>query len=492
MIDPSVRGEAALGIDIGGTFTDLVLMADGRLHVAKVLSTPEDYARGILDGLQRILNEADLPPERVGRVAHGTTVASNAVLEASGRPPALVTTQGFRDVIAIGRLRLPRLYDVGWTKPSPLVPRELRFEIRERVGADGSIVEPLDGTEAEALVDRVRASGVAAVAISLINAYADPRHEQALRQAFAVRAPELDVTLGSEVGGQIREVERTSTAVVNAYLRPVLETYLGKLRAKLDERGVRAPLFVSQSTGGLTTAEDARRRPVTIIESGPAAGVVAAAALAGRLGIPRMISFDMGGTTAKAASIEDGRFVRTADLTVGGNVISGSRLLTGAGHSLQAPAIDLAEVGAGGGSIVRVDAGGGIVVGPESAGSLPGPACYGLGGHLPTITDACVILGYLNPRAIARGLVPVSAERARDVFRRHVAAMWRSRSARRRCWRLSLVRSSTSASAGAQSFSCSSRRARHWPSRPIWPYQKPGARTPDAVASANPCPTSAF
>ena len=413
---------AVVGVDIGGTFTDIILVADdGGVAVAKVLSTPANYGDAILDGVGAVLGAAGLTGGDLGRVVHGTTVASNAVLEASSAAPALVTTAGFRDVIEIGRLRLPKLYDVAWEKPAPLVPRRLRFEVVERIGADGTVVEELDPRSVEAVIVAVREARVGSVAISLINAFANPAHEEALRAAFAEQLPEVDVTVATDLSRQIREVERSSTAVVNAYLRPVLRGYLGTLARRLGDAGIAAPLFISQSTGGLTTAERARRKPVTILESGPAAGVVAAAALAGAAGIANLISFDMGGTTAKAASIEHGAFVRTADFAVGGGIITGSRLLTGAGHPLQVPAIDLAEVGAGGGSIIRRDAGGGLVVGPESAGAVPGPVCYGRGGERPTITDAAAALGYLNPAGIAGGAIPIDAIAAAAAIERDIA-----------------------------------------------------------------------
>jgi N-methylhydantoinase A len=400
---------AVVGVDIGGTFTDVILVThDGRVAVAKVLSTPANYSDAIIAGIAVVVESAGLRGGDLTRVAHGTTVASNAILEASAAAPALITTAGFRDVVEIGRLRLPKLYDVAWQKPPPLVPRHLRFEVGERIGADGTVVDPLDGASLAEAIAAIRAADVRSVAVSLINAYANPIHEDAVRRQLADCLPSVDVTVATDLSRQIREVERTSTAIVNAYLRPVLRAYLDDLSSRLEIADIAAPLFVSQSTGGLTTAAEARRKPVTIVESGPAAGVVAAAALADAFGIANLISFDMGGTTAKAASIENGAFIRTADFTVGGGMITGSRLLTGAGHPLQIASIDLAEVGAGGGSIIRLDAGGGLLVGPESAGAKPGPVCYGLGGTRPTITDAAAVLGYLSPSGIAGGAIAIN------------------------------------------------------------------------------------
>jgi N-methylhydantoinase A len=414
--------KVAAGIDIGGTFTDVIVATeDGRWSINKTLSTVHDYGEGVLVGLSGALSKIGIEGSDLTRVAHGTTVASNAVLEESGQKPALITTAGFRDIIEIGRLRIPRLYDVGWIKPRPLVPRELRFEIRERIGSDGTVVETLDPASVDAVIDTVRKASVQSVAIALINSFANPAHEETLRRAFAQRAPDIDVSISTEVSSLIREVERTSTVIVSAYLRPVLNNYLSRLRGRMEEAGIDAPLFICQSTGGLTTAADAAQRPVAILESGPAAGAVAAAALARDLGIARMISFDMGGTTAKAALIENGDFARTDTFIIGSRMMSSTRLLNGAGHPVQMPAVDLAEVGAGGGSIIRIDAGGALMVGPDSAGATPGPACYGLGGEKPTVTDATVILGYLNPHAIAGGEVPIHVEMASRAFAQHVA-----------------------------------------------------------------------
>ncbi len=411
-----------VGVDIGGTFTDIVALgADGAVYTRKVSSSADDYARAILEGIRALCRETGLRPDAIVEVLHGTTVASNAVLERAGARTGLITTHGFRDVLEIRRLRMPRLYDLAWEKPVPLVARRLRTEVTERVDARGEIVEPLHPDEVERALDHLLAEGVETLAVCLINAYANPVHERAIEAIVRRRVPDLPVCLSAEVLPEIKEYERTSTTVVNAYVLPVVRRYLESLGAGLAAMEVGAPLHIMQSNGGLMSAEAAARHPMHMIESGPAAGVVGAQALCRRLGLGRVITFDMGGTTAKASSIDDGEINRTAEIQVGGGITQGSRLLTGAGYCLRVPAIDLAEVGAGGGSIVWIDAGGSLRVGPRSAGAAPGPLCYGLGGTEPTITDANLILGYLNPRQLAGGAVKLDAARAHEVFDARIA-----------------------------------------------------------------------
>jgi N-methylhydantoinase A len=411
-----------VAVDIGGTFTDIVLLDDsGRLHVKKVSSSVEDYARAIVDGLREVFEETGLSGGAVAEVLHGTTVASNALLERRGARTGLITTRGFRDVLEIRRLRMPRLYDLTWEKPPTLVERHLRLEVDERVDVRGAVQRPLDDAEVEGAVDRLLALGVEALAVCLLNAWANGVHEERIKAIVQRRAPALPVCLGSEVLPEIKEYERTSTTVINAYVLPIVRRYLTTLRKGLDEIGVSTPLLIMQSNGGLMTAESAAVRPMHIIESGPAAGVVGAQALARPMGFERLITFDMGGTTAKASLVEAGVVSRATEYQVGGGIMHGSRLLTGAGYLLRVPAIDLAEVGAGGGSIVWLDAGGALQVGPRSAGASPGPLCYDLGGDEPTVTDANVILGYLNPTALAGGAVKLNAARAREVFQERVA-----------------------------------------------------------------------
>jgi N-methylhydantoinase A len=411
-----------VGVDIGGTFTDLVLLdSSGRLHTKKVSSSVDDYARAIIDGLAEVFRERGITGAEISEVLHGTTVASNAVLELKGARTGLITTRGFRDVLEIRRLRMPRLYDLTWEKPAPLVERYLRQEVTERVDAHGTVQTPLDLTDVEQALERLHREGIEALAVCLINSYANPVHEEQIKALVDRRTPDLVACYSVEVLPEIREYERTSTTVINAYVMPIVRRYLATLRTGLDGIGVRTPLLIMQSNGGLMTDAAAAAHPIHIIESGPAAGVVGAQALARRIGLGKLITFDMGGTTAKASIVEDGEVTRAAEYQVGGGIMHGSRLLTGAGYLLRVPAIDLAEVGAGGGSVVWIDPGGALQVGPRSAGASPGPLCYDQGGTEPTITDANVILGYLNPARLAGGAVKLNAARAHEVFEEKVA-----------------------------------------------------------------------
>ncbi|MBL8699253.1 MAG: hydantoinase/oxoprolinase family protein [Alphaproteobacteria bacterium] len=414
--------ETRIGIDIGGTFTDLVyLTPEGGIRRAKVLSTPDDYARGIAEGLGASIASGEIDVAGVAQLMHGTTVATNAILEGKGAKVALITTDGFRDVLEIRRLRMPVLYDIRWRKPEPLVPRRLRFEVPERVDHLGAVERPLDETVARAVVEQVLASGVEAIAICLLNAYANGAHERRLRAIIRERDSEIPVTLSSELLPEIKEYERSSTSVVNAYVMPVVRRYLQRLEAELRARKIAKPLTIMQSSGGAMSAQSAAERPIHIIESGPAAGVVGAAEVARRLGRLSLLSFDMGGTTAKAALVDAGEFHRVGSLEVGGGINISGRLLSGGGYHVRAPAIDIAEVGAGGGSLVQLDAGGALKVGPESAGAAPGPVCYARGGTTPTVTDANVVLGFINPRALAGGTFPVRHDLAVAAIEQHVA-----------------------------------------------------------------------
>jgi N-methylhydantoinase A len=411
-----------VGVDIGGTFTDIVLLgADGRIHTKKVSSSVDDYARAIGEGLREVFQETGLGGAAVDEVLHGTTVASNAILELRGARTGLLTTRGFRDVLEIRRLRMPRLYDLTWDKPAPLVERHLRLEVDERVSARGEVTRPLDLAGVERALDQLLAARIEALAVCLVNAYANPVHEQRIAALVRRRCPGLPLSVSSEVLPEIKEYERTSSTVINSYVMPVVQRYLGSLRRGLGEIGVTAPLLIMQSSGAVMTDEAAARTPMHIIESGPAAGVIGAQALARRIGQDRLITFDMGGTTAKASIVEDGEVSRAAEYQVGGGIMLGSRLLTGSGYVLRVSAIDLAEVGAGGGSVVWIDAGGSLQVGPRSAGATPGPVCYDLGGQEPTVTDANVILGYLNPAHLVGGAVKLNAARAAAVFEEAVA-----------------------------------------------------------------------
>ncbi len=400
-----------IGVDIGGTFTDIVLLDDdGNVISKKISSSVENYARAIVEGLESVFAEHGVAPPEVAEIMHGTTVASNAILELAGARVGLITSKGFRDVLELRNLRMPRLYDLTWEKPPPLVERYLRTVVDERVDAAGKVVRPLARDDAARAVRRLLDERVEAIAVCLVNSYANPVHERMVAEVVGELAPELPCCVSFDVRPEIKEYERTSTTVVNTYVLPIVERYLNTLREGLDARNLRAPLLIMQSNGGLTPAAEAATKPVNIVESGPAAGVVGARAVARQSGIENVISFDMGGTTAKASLVERGEYTRTREYSVGGGIMAGSRLLTGGGYLLNVPAIDLAEVGAGGGSIVHIDTGGSMQVGPRSAGARPGPVCYGLGGTAPTITDAGVALGHLNPSFLCGGELPINAD----------------------------------------------------------------------------------
>jgi N-methylhydantoinase A len=410
------------GVDIGGTFTDIVLLGDdGSRYTKKVSSTVDDYARAIVDGLAALLGEIGAEPGGIAELLHGTTVASNAILEHKGAKTGLITTKGFRDVLEIRNLRMPRLYDMSWTKPPPLVERRLRTEVDERVNAAGGIDRPLDEASVERAVRFLAAEGVEAIAVCLLHSYLNPAHELRVRDIARCLAPGITLSVSAEVLPVINEYERTSTTIINAYVRPIVERYLNRLIAEVERGGVDAPLLLMQSNGGLTTAKAAAATPMHIIESGPAAGVVGVQALTRRIGIAKAISFDMGGTTAKASLIENGEVSRATEYQVGAGIVLGSRLLSGAGYTLKVPAIDLAEVGAGGGSVLWIDAGGALQVGPRSAGAVPGPVCYDQGGSEPTVTDANIVLGYLNPAQLVGGALKLNAEKARAVIADRIA-----------------------------------------------------------------------
>jgi N-methylhydantoinase A len=311
---------------------------------------------------------------------------------------------------------MPRLYDLSWTKPPPLVERHLRVEVDERINAKGEVERPLSETDAARAIEKLVDQGVEAIAVCLIHSYLNPAHERLVKRVAARTAPDVTLCISAEVLPEIKEYERTSTTVINAYVRPIVEKYLSSLTAELARIGIDAPLLLMQSNGGLTTAKAAAVTPMNIIESGPAAGVVGVQALTRHIGINKAISFDMGGTTAKASLIENGELSRALEYSVGGGVMIGSRLLSGAGYALKVPAIDLAEVGAGGGSVIWIDAGGALQIGPHSAGAAPGPVCYDLGGAEPTLTDANVVLGYINPDHLVGGALKLNASKARSVI----------------------------------------------------------------------------
>jgi len=411
-----------LGVDVGGTFTDLVLVSpEGEAVTRKVLSTTANYAEAILHGVDDLLGIAGITPREITDLIHGTTVATNAILERRGARTGLVTTEGFRDLLEIGRLRLARLYDMDQQRPAPLVRRRWRVEVDERLDREGAVVRPMDESSIARAVETLVAENLEAVAVCLIHSYRNPAHERAVAAAIRARAPELHLSLSSDVLPEIREFERTSTTVANAYVMPLIDRYLSTLESRLTSLGVAAPVLIMQSSGGIMTARRARERPVHLIESGPAAGVIAAAALARRVGEPNVISVDMGGTTAKASVIENFEIKRSNEFEIGGPISQGSRLNKGGGYLLRTAAIDIAEVGAGGGSIVTVDSAGALRVGPQSAGAMPGPVCYDQGGTSATLTDANLVLGYLAQDRLPSGL-SLAVDKGRQAIEEQVAA----------------------------------------------------------------------
>ena len=412
-----------VGVDIGGTFTDIVFMdEDGNVLTKKISSSVDNYAEAIVDGLGQVFAAHGLAGTDVLEVLHGTTVASNAILEHKGAKTGLIGTKGFRDILEIRNLRVPKLYDLEWDKPPALVDRYLRLTVEERVSTQGDVQTPLNVAEAEAAVDILLAEGVEVIAVALINSFANPAHEQEIRDIIKAKAPHIPVCISFDVLPEIKEYERTSTTVINAYLLPIVSKYLATLTDELTDAKVGSPLLLMQSNGGLMTAEAAAVLPCNIVESGPAGGVVGGHAFGAKVGLKNIITFDMGGTTAKASLIEHGTYSRSLEFQVGGGILTGSRLMTGAGYLLKVPAIDLAEVGAGGGSIIWIDAGGSLQIGPQSAGANPGPVCYGIGGTEPTVTDANVVLGYLNPAHLVGGELKIDAQRSKDVLAEKIAA----------------------------------------------------------------------
>ena len=413
---PRDRDEPYLRIaaDIGGTFTDVTLVGeDGVVTTRKILSTPDDYSRAVVEGIGQLLAALQRPASLVSEVLHGCTVATNAILERKGARTALITTKGFRDVLELRRIRVPTLYDPLYIKPEPLVPRRLRLEVEERLDGRGDVVTPLDVDDVLRAVETIRESGAEAVAVTLLHSYANGEHEMTIGKIVRRELPECFVTLSVELLPEIREYERTSTAVINAYVGPPVRRYVESLANRMRESGIPGRLMMMQSSGGMIDAATAMSKPAEIVECGPAAGVIGAAHAGRRVGCENIITLDMGGTTAKASLIEGGRLSRTDEYEVGGGISLSSRLVKGGGYALKIPVIDISEVGAGGGSIVWLDKVGQIKIGPESAGAVPGPVCYDNGGTEPTVTDANVVLGYLNSTALAGGSVPIDATKAR-------------------------------------------------------------------------------
>jgi N-methylhydantoinase A len=406
-----------VAFDIGGTFTDFVLHDDGgrETHFLKVPSTPRDPGEAVLSGLETLMDRAGILASAVDGILHATTVATNAVLERKGAATGLITTEGFRDVLIIGRQKRYETYDLYINKPEPLVQRRHIVEVLERLDFDGSVVTELNEESVERAIDALLATDREAVAIALMHAYANPAHERAIRARLTARAPDLSVSISSEISPKFREYERTSTTVANAYVKPIVDRYIANLEAALEARGFKNELFVMQSSGGLVSTDIARDYPIRIIESGPAAGVLMGASVGLSEGAAHVITFDMGGTTAKLGAVDDGAAAIMPTFEVGH-----VRYKKGSGLPINVPSVELLEIGAGGGSIARVEMGM-IVVGPESAGADPGPICYDQGGDRPTITDANVVLGYIAPDWFNAGTMTLDAEAAGAGIRREIA-----------------------------------------------------------------------
>jgi len=411
----------SLGIDIGGTFTDLVLHdpVSGRATIWKESTTPDDPSRGALAGALEVLRRAGRQPCEVGRVVHATTLFTNALIERKGARTALITTAGFRDVLEIGRERKYELYDIFITMPKPLVDRPWRREARERLAPDGHVEIPLDLVAAMAEVEALVAEGAESLAIVFLHAHANPAHERALGAAVAARFPALSLSLSSEIAPEIREYPRTSTTVANAYVRPLADRYLARMEAELRSAGIPGGLFLMLSNGGLTHVAEARRAPVQLLESGPAAGALAGAWFGRNAGLDRVLAFDMGGTTAKLALVDDGEPL----VAWGFEAAREKRFLRGSGLPMQIATVELIEIGAGGGSIARRSGLGTLAVGPESAGAQPGPACYGRGGTEPTVTDADLALGRLDAGFFLGGEMRIDLGAAQAALDRLAASL---------------------------------------------------------------------
>jgi N-methylhydantoinase A len=409
---------ARLAVDIGGTFTDLALEAGGKRTTAKVLTTQAAHERGVMDGFRTITQAAGVAPSDIELIIHGTTLATNAVIERKGARTALVTTEGFRDVIAMGNESRYDQYDLNIVLPEPLVPRYLRLPVAERLDNTGQILRPLDEAAVHAVIAVLRREAVESIAVGLLHAFVNPVHERRIRAILQEALPDIPVSLSSEVSPEMREWERFSTTVANAYVQPMMARYLRRLEADLHEAGTPAPLFLMMSGGGLTTIETACRFPIRLVESGPAGGAIFSAHIARECGLDSVLSFDMGGTTAKICLIDHYKPQTARSF----EVARVGRFRKGSGLPLRIPVIEMVEIGAGGGSIAHVDTMGRIGVGPESAGADPGPACYGHGGTHPAVTDANLALGRYDPVRFAGGSMRLDAGAAHDALLAEVGA----------------------------------------------------------------------
>ena len=397
-----------LAVDIGGTFTDVALECGDKQFTIKTLTTKSQPETGVLAGVDTVLTQAKINPSQVETIIYGTTLATNLLIERRGAPVALVTTHGFRDVVEMRNENRFEQYDINIELPAPLVPRSQRLVVSERIGADGRILKPLNEGEVRALVPHLLEKEIQSVAVGFLHSYRNNSHEQRVREIICAEAPEIDVTLSSEVSPEMREFERISTACANAYVQPLMSRHLRSLASQLRTQGLDCPLFLMLSGGGITTLETAIRFPVRLVESGPAGGAIFSSFIAKQLGLSRVLSYDMGGTTAKVCLIDDGEPHTSRTFEVAREY----RFLKGSGIPINIPVIEMVEIGAGGGSIADVDAMNRIRVGPESADSEPGPASYDLGGVAPTVTDADLLLGRLNPENFAGGSIRLNVENA--------------------------------------------------------------------------------
>jgi N-methylhydantoinase A/oxoprolinase/acetone carboxylase beta subunit len=448
-----------LGFDIGGTFTDAVLLdsSTGQRHVGKTLTTADDPGRGALAAVSVALDAAGIGLNDIAQVVHGTTIVTNAILQRRGARIALITTAGFRDVVHIGRELRYDIYALGAPFPTPLVERKHSYEVPERTLADGSIRTELDRNAAKRVLEAIATEGLDAIAVCFLHSFVNPANERAMGELIAETLPEIPFTLSCEVVPEFREYERLSTAVANAYTQPLVHAYLGNLRRNLEAGGQQGDLYVMMSTGGVTTTETATQFPVRLLESGPAAGALAAAWLGMAIGETSVFSFDMGGTTAKACIVDNGAPTRTKYFETG----RVERFIKGSGLPIRSPVIDMIEIGAGGGSIAHITNLGLMQVGPESAEADPGPACYGRGGTHPTVTDANLTLGFLNPTYFAGGSIPLSAEAAETAIREDVGNAL-SRSAVEAAWGIFGVVNENMASAARVHFSEKGRDPRQY------------------------------
>tara|TARA_A100001037_G_scaffold229545_1_gene207681 strand:+ start:3298 stop:5391 length:2094 start_codon:yes stop_codon:yes gene_type:complete len=410
-----------IGVDIGGTFTDVAVVDEtsGQIDVVKTSTTPQNFAAGVIEALRTAMQRHDVPPSDVTLLSHATTVVTNAILEQKGAKTALITTRGFRDVLELRRSARARLYDRNQEPPAVLVPRHRRFEITERIGSEGQVVTPLEEGEIQAIVEQIVQNDIEAVAVCLLFSFLNDQHERRIGERLSEALPDVPVFLSADVLPELKEFERTSTTAICAYVGPILASYVERLEKATRELEL-PPLHIMGSSGGVLDVAESLKMPAMAVESGPAAGVIAAAFIGRQLDEPNLISFDMGGTTAKASLIKDGRVEVTSEYEVGAdaNVV---RWMHGTGHPIKVPVIDLAEVSAGGGSIAWIDPGGVMHVGPQSAGAEPGPVCYGRGGQEPTVTDCDLILGYLDPDYFLGGELEVDITAAEAAIRDKIA-----------------------------------------------------------------------